>query len=354
VRLGNCSDLARFTKAGDPDSAPAIEPNPYSRFWHGYQVITRPSLAVGGTSLATTAGACFFLLASALLGLALWKVVGLPSVIFSAVLLMGLDLRELMSNSMQSIAMGSILLTGVLAALAINKRASHRFILMFIAGVLAGFLTMLFNQAAWLPLIVMLEICRPYRITWRVTGKNVAISAFGWLAGFFYANFTRAISRLAFEAPGDVVRDYVTSAKSRTVGTTQTNIVGFELQPSSLLHFLGNALTRNIDEWQMLGVRPALVAVSTIVLTLAAIVASRRAAALVRQASLIATGVLGMGLLLEHSWLHSIFTFRLIPVVLAGCSLIAAVELSRFSRQSSMSRKRGTQTESADRSAQRP
>lgn len=95
----------------------ASEPHPYSRFWHGYQIITRPSIAIGGVALLRIVTGGIFLWSVLLVCIFLQKkyTIGI-AVIFGILFLLSLDTREILSNSIHAIGMASMLISALYAA----------------------------------------------------------------------------------------------------------------------------------------------------------------------------------------------------------------------------------------------
>ena len=95
----------------------AIEPHPYVRFWHGYQIITRPSIAIGGVSFLRIVGGGFFLGSVLLVCIFLAKKYT-PSIAitFCVLFLLSIDTREILSNSIHAIGMASMMVSAVYAA----------------------------------------------------------------------------------------------------------------------------------------------------------------------------------------------------------------------------------------------
>jgi hypothetical protein len=168
----------------------ASEPHPYIRFWHGYQILTRPVLAFLGLENLRFICGCFFILTLGYISHFLTKKINgisgkIIGVIFLILMLISLDIKEIFTNFIHAIILSSVLLS---AMVTVNVNNNYQKIL---AGFWAMYFSFLINLQIGVIMIFWLSwiIYQPKFLVfkeYKPIFKNMILWALGISFSFIY------------------------------------------------------------------------------------------------------------------------------------------------------------------------
>jgi hypothetical protein len=167
----------------------ASEPHPYIRFWHGYQILTRPILAYLGIEALRFISGCFFILSLGLIAYFLNKKEkrggGIIGGLFLILMLISLDIKEIITNYIHAVTLSAMFLSS-LATVYFNR--AHQKIL---AGFWGMYFSFLLNIQIGLIMVFWLSwvAYQPKSLTikeYKPLFKNTILWFIGILFSFFY------------------------------------------------------------------------------------------------------------------------------------------------------------------------
>jgi hypothetical protein len=337
--LGNCSDLGlqiSFPANQNPGfpTGSASEPNPYSRFWHGYQIVTRPFLALGGWDLLCACLAIALLLSTILLVRASSsREVQVALLILQCGLLIGLDIKSIISSPLVLI---SLTTTNVIAWLIL--RSSHQpapTTQLMLSGYFLNFFLLLVNQGliviilTTICLIALSELNKP-AILFQALTRSFSLLAVGWVLAL--------LVRILFWRLWSPLGEIIESLRSTTISADLPALDG--LNPAQKLQV---ATSTNFEYWRQSGYRSDLLEGLSIVgvVSLTSLLILRRdflrlRTSLIHLAIILVSFASWFGMFATHSTLHAIFVWRAIPGLLASTLSICVLHLVRSRTHSTM------------------
>lgn len=329
--IGNCFDLAALLKL-EADQNPGFptqtagEPRPYSRFWHGYQIFTRPILWMGGWSLLlalTTLTLCV-----AVYGYLSAFASGserLSAALLLGSMFIGLDVRSILESPLVLIFFAVLLLLTSIFIKSIKTTPSQ--LSAILVGFFLNFFFMLVNQGVAF-VFILISLVIALRSSNKITDAfSLGISQLlgvllGWIGGFIL----RLVVWLTWEKPTEIIHNL----QSSTINAQLPVLEGQNSAQRALI-----ALQTNADYWLQLGSKSVfLVIAAALTLSTAILILLARQLWPVALRLGIEVGAITAALLVylvvfaTHSTLHAIFVWRIIPTYLAGILAISFGALS--------------------------
>jgi hypothetical protein len=315
-----CEQAAARLEALDATGA-LPEASPYLRYWHGYAVVTRPSLAIVG--LAGTRWIALGLLAGAvtLLSLAVKRLVGVvaagllvvPALLTTDLMLGGLTIPH-------AIGLGAAWLGGWIALGAVSRAPSWK--AAGLAGALAGAVMAYFDLLTTMPgslaltavgaTLALYSTGTATRTAWRVT----AAAVIGWALGLMWMWSWKWVFAAIAVGPSTVLDNVKSQIEFRLSGDYE----GVSDAPL-------RGLTSNLEYWWNEPLTP-LVIVGVAAVILAAAWRHRRPIS-VRDISCAAIVVVPIVMwylaLSNHNQIHVWVTYRSIPLAFGALSALVFV-----------------------------
>ena len=319
-RLSNCvkgTDQILALDAGE-----AVQDSSYFKYWAGYSVITRPTIAVAGVEGLRILTGAVLALGLCYAGVALMRVTRwwVPVTLLGPLLLAS-NLMSTPSTSLLSALTWGATLIGVGATAAAAHRSEQAaYVAVAVSAAVYCYLDLLSNPAAaWTLTAATATLVRWWVTRDIVVTRRVAVlSLMVWIGSFTITWVARWVWAVLFLGPSEVVRTVRENVAFRTGGEWTNVDPGF-----------GQGLVRNVSWWLSRVPTSGVVLVLSVALIVAAVfVAIRRGRGhLAVTATLAACAlpvVVWFLLVSNHSQIHAFFTYRLIPAAL-GAVLAGAV-----------------------------
>jgi hypothetical protein len=324
-KIGSCKDIALLfgLKSNYEYRNPGIsedsswEPNPYSRFWHGYQIVLRPALALGGVQFANFVGFTILVFAVYFISFQLSRIKKFSGPIFAASLFLALDSSQLWSAPAQSIGLAMMLFSGGIALRYWDSKISKQFLSLFIAGFAANYFSMLFNQALWIAILMVPLVLNVWGFGRIVTLRDIQRQStifIAWISGFIYGFVSRNTIRILWDSPQNIVSDLKSTITYRTQILGISNVESIDAaQVSHRAMF-----EQNIETFLLSGPRAYII----LVLILLAVLfrCSMRIYFISMLNSIFAISLatcLGLLLFFQHSLNHYFYTWRNLAVAIS-------------------------------------
>ncbi len=324
--LGNCLDIGQtlnlnYEQNPNFSTGSASEQRPYSRFWHGYQIVTRPILAIGGWSLLTgvlTIGLAISIYI--LLRIADKANVGFALEIQIVVFFFALDIQTLFDSPHALIQLITFYATFCCIIQSIVHNAS--LVSVFVAGYFVNFFSMFTNQGVLVVLatsVIAISVQRSENY-WR--GSRVAVAL---IAGWCSSQVLRFVFWLLWASPEEISRNISSSTLFASLP---------QFADRGRVWKVGFTFDQLSNYWNELGIRSNIaysVAVGGFALSALFILINRRKKDLARliqlQMALFLSFLSWITIFATHTSLHAIFTWRLLPALCAGSASLSSLFL---------------------------
>ena len=328
---GSCPYLvAGLEGTPAPPSPTSLQPGPYYRFWHGYQVLTRPILAVSGVQGIRIAGIALLFAGLLLLGLGVVRLAGIVvAVALVAPLVLLTNFVELEYSFPHALDVFLALAGGGALCLARARIGGDLWRLgaaALAAGAVFNYLTFLLTPPLALALVAFCPVLWSATLGgagWRRLGLvRGAVAGAAWLAGYggtFVCKWLLAAAAFGWRPVWDDVRRTVSYRISGTDSVRPHH--GF-LAP----------LRATLDAY---GTETEVIVLVVAALLLAYAVSRRGRGALLDFAVLAAPAAIPfvwLVILREHSNLHWWFTYRSLAIsfgIVFASAILAARERPR-------------------------
>jgi hypothetical protein len=305
----------------------------YLRYWHGYTVLSRPTIGI--TGVAGTRWIAFALLALAAGGMAAAvrrAFGGVAAALLVAPVVLTTDMIIGGLAASTAIGMSSAWLGGWMCLSAVVRRPEWRIaaLIAALAGTVSAYLDLLTTTPGAFALAVVgaalgilaTGVDPTLRRAWRVT----AAAAVGWVAGFVWmwvSKWLIAAAVLGVDEVVDNVRSQVVFRLSGDYeGVSRSRVRG---------------LTDNLGEWWGQPLTPWVVVAVVGVLVVAAVRWRRQSAVAARIGvccALVAAPMLAWyGALNNHSQIHSWLVYRSLPVTFGALSALVYVAIKTAPRR---------------------
>ncbi len=240
--LGSCDRVISSLSAYESGEK-LIPVSHYFRYWHGYTVITRPSLALFGVAGTR-------MIALAIVGFAFIGFLRLLSrdTDFTAVALLSIpivlstDFVDLAESTTHAIAFGTLMLSMALAWKLISNRPT--LVSMFAGGVIAGCFCTYFDLMVFFPgslaMVTTLSLVKAHMTGWRTFKlfMSAVAAGTGWMIGFAFTWGSKWLLAMA-------------TLGSENVYSTVKTQIAFRLSGEyvSVYPEMGTAIERNLVHW---------------------------------------------------------------------------------------------------------
>jgi hypothetical protein len=301
----------------------ASEPHPYIRFWHGYQILTRPVLALSGIESLRFISACFFILSLTLIAYFLRKKEmggGIIAGLFLILMLISFDTKEIITNYIHAITLSAMFLSS-LATVYFNR--AHQKIL---AGFWGMYFSFLLNIQIGLIMVFWLSwvAYQPKSLTikeYKPLFKNTILWSIGILFSFFYKY--GLVSFIFFNQNNISLFTDAVWDRSFAGHNTVTEFV------YDYFTMLGS----NLKFWSFLGFRFWIVLLSAFLVFIYQMTNKKLNKSYLQvELLIILLGFVSLGILLNHSLLHSIFVWRIMPFIASLIILTGITGILKRSR----------------------
>jgi hypothetical protein len=245
--LGRCEVLVPAIVAYR-SGEPLVASREYWRYWHGYTIVTRPSLSLLG--VAGTRALSLMLALGAMTAAAV--VIGRATSPLAALALMApyfltSDLVDIGESAPHAVGFGAIWVGVLIAWFGIDRRASWDRIIGigWLTGSVTAFVDLLVQVPGTMTLISTVIVVSLWRQGWRrlkLLGGGVA-GSFSWFAGFALTWSAKWVLAGLFLGPAAAFQDVAAQLSFRVAGENSAVVAGFgHGAGANLAHWLDRPL----------------------------------------------------------------------------------------------------------------